>query len=218
MATSQDELNKILPNYIQNTAVQADVPGVVGANGAVSDPVFLAYPASPVRTVTGIPGKGGTYTTMTPLWGAIPPSSGNAYYDAVNKALGATLKIQPADGNTYGDKLPPLFAADKVPDWIQIPGWNTAPLNFGQAVGAKFADLTPYLAGNKVRPTRTWPTSRPRPGRRRSGTASSTACRSTRAAPASPAPTSTARTSSTSSASTPTASRRPTTWPRWASS
>jgi putative aldouronate transport system substrate-binding protein len=149
--TSEEQLGKILPNYVQNTSVKADVAGVVGANGAVSDPVFLAYPTSPVTTVTGIPGKGGTYTTMTPLWGAIPPSDGNKYYEAVNKALGATLKIQPADGNTYGDKLPPLFAADKVPDWVQIPGWNTAPLDFGKAVEKTFADLTPYLAGDKVK-------------------------------------------------------------------
>ena len=62
-----------------------------------------------------------TYVSMTPLWGAIPPSNGNSYYDAVNKALGTTLKIQPADGNNYENALPPLFAADKLPDWIQIP-------------------------------------------------------------------------------------------------
>jgi putative aldouronate transport system substrate-binding protein len=148
--TSASDLAKILPKYIQNNSVPASIPGVVGANGAVSDAVFLAYPSSPVKTVTAAPGKGGTYTTMTPLWGSIPPSSGNSYYDAVNKALGATLKIQPADGNTYGDKLPPLFAADELPDWIQIPGWNTTLLNFGDAVGIKFVDLTPYLAGDKI--------------------------------------------------------------------
>jgi putative aldouronate transport system substrate-binding protein len=148
--TSQSELDKILPKYIPNTSVTPDVPGVPGASGAVSDAVFLKYPSSPVKTVASIPGKGGTYTTMTPLWGAIPPSTGNSYYDAVNAALGTTLKIQPADGNTYGDKLPPLFAAEKLPDWIQIPGWNTSTLNFGQAV-SKFVDLSPYLAGDKVK-------------------------------------------------------------------
>ncbi|GAA1765692.1 hypothetical protein [Luedemannella helvata] len=147
--TSKDDINKIIPNYIQNTSVKADIPSVTGAAGAVSDPVFLSYPASPVQTVPSTPGSGGSYTTMTPLWGAIPPASGNAYYDAVNQALGTTLKIQAADGNNYGDTLPPLFAADKLPDWIQIPGWNTTNLNFGSAV-AKFVDLTPYLSGDKI--------------------------------------------------------------------
>lgn len=149
--TSQDELTKILPNYIPNTSVTPDIPTVNGAGGAVSDPGFLTFPASPARTVSAIPGKGGTYTTMTPLWGAIPPSHGNAYYDAVNAAIGATLKIQPSDGNNYGNALPPLLAANKLPDWINIPSWNTVNLNFGEAVGTKFADLTPYLAGDKIK-------------------------------------------------------------------
>ena len=36
--TSGDQLSKILPNYVRNTAVTPDIPSVVGANGAVSDP------------------------------------------------------------------------------------------------------------------------------------------------------------------------------------
>jgi len=148
--TSQSELSKLVPTYIANSSIKPDLPGVAGPGGAVSDPVFLTYPASPVATVTGVPGKGGSYTTMTPLWGAIPPSSGNSYYETVNKALGTTLKMQPADGNNYANQLPALFAADKLPDWIQIPAWTATTLNFGQAV-TKFADLTPYLAGDKIR-------------------------------------------------------------------
>jgi len=148
--TSASELSKILPQYIPSSSVKPDIAGVVGANGAISDPVFLAYPTSPVQTVSGVPGKGGTYGTMTPLWGAIPPSSGNTYYDTVNKAIGATLKMQPSDGNNYGNQLPALFSADKLPDWVMIPGWNTGNLNFGQAV-SRFVDLTPYLAGDKIK-------------------------------------------------------------------
>lgn len=149
--TSEADLSKALPSYAPSDLVKPDIPVVTGANGAATDPAFLAYPTNPVRTVNGQVGNGGTYVTMTPLWGSIPPSSGNAYYDAVNKQLGATLKLQPADGNTYGDLLPPLFAADKLPDWINIPSWNTTKLNFGEAVRTKFADLTPYLAGDKVK-------------------------------------------------------------------
>lgn len=149
--TGKDTVAKVVPNYIPNTSVKADIPSVTGPN-AISDPGFLAYPTNPVKTVDGVPGKGGSYTTMTPLWGAIPPSSGNGYYDAVNKALGATLKMQPADGNNYPTQtLPPLLAANKLPDWIQIPTWAVASLDFGHAVEAKFADLTPYLAGDKIK-------------------------------------------------------------------
>ncbi|GGM05113.1 extracellular solute-binding protein [Dactylosporangium sucinum] len=162
--TSQTDLSKVLPAFVPATSVKPDIASVTGAAGGVTDPTFLSYPASPPKTVTGPVGSGGTYVTMTPLWGAIPPSSGNAYYDAVNKELGATVKIQPADGNTYGDLLAPLFASDKLPDWIDIPSWNISKLNFGEAVRTKFADLTPYLSGDNIKqypnlaaiPTNAW--------------------------------------------------------------
>lgn len=144
-STSASELAKIMPAYVPRTLVKPDIPSVNG-----SDPAYLSYPSSLVRTVDGMPGSGGSYSTITPLWGSIPPA-GNQYYAAVNKALGATVDIQPSNGNTYGNALPPLFAGNKLPDWINIPGWNVQPLNFGQAVGAKFADLTPYLSGDKIK-------------------------------------------------------------------
>ncbi|MEN3307656.1 MAG: putative aldouronate transport system substrate-binding protein [Micromonosporaceae bacterium] len=149
--TSKNQLSQVLPSYVPNTAIKPDVPGVTGPAGVASDALFLTYPSSPVQTVSGTPGKGGTFTAVTPLWAAIPPSSGNAYYAAVNKAVGAIVRVQPADGNTYADKLPPLLAANKLPQWICIPGWNTTNLDFGTAVGVKFVDLTPYLAGDKVK-------------------------------------------------------------------
>ena len=143
--TSSSQLAKILPTYVPSTLVKPDIPSVNG-----SDPAYLTYPTNLAHTISEAPGAGGSYTTITPLWGAIPPSN-NAYYQAVNKALGATVDIQPANGNTYGNALPPLFSGNKLPDWINIPSWNTGPLNFGQAVAAKFADLTPYLSGDNVK-------------------------------------------------------------------
>jgi ABC-type glycerol-3-phosphate transport system substrate-binding protein len=147
--TGADALRRALPRYQPSTAVTADIPGAPGANGSASDPAFLSYPANPAHTVAGKPGSGGTYTTRTPLWGAIPPSSGNAYYEAVNTALGTNLKIQPADGNNYVDSIPALFASGNLPDWIQIPGWANGKLSLGNALD-RFADLTPYLAGDAV--------------------------------------------------------------------
>jgi ABC-type glycerol-3-phosphate transport system substrate-binding protein len=148
--TGKDQLSKLLPAFAANDLVKPDIPSVQGANGFFSSPAFLSYPANPVASVQGVPGKGGTYTTMTPLWGAIPSASGNAYYDAVNKGLGATLKLQPADGSNYDKVLPTLFAGNKLPDWIQIPSWNMDNLGFADAVN-KFADLGPYLSGDAVK-------------------------------------------------------------------
>jgi hypothetical protein len=143
--TSTSELAKILPAYVPSTLIKPDIPSVNG-----SDPAYLTYPTNLVHTISEVPGAGGNYTTITPLWGAIPAAN-NGYYQAVNSALGANLAIQPANGNTYANALPPLFSGNKLPDWINIPSWNTSPLNFGQAVGAKFADLTPYLSGDNVK-------------------------------------------------------------------
>src|SRR6201996_3913678 len=96
--TDQRQPQKLLPAYVPSAAVRPDIPSVQGTNGFFSAPTFLSYPSSPVTTVTGTPGKGGTYVAKTPLWGAIPSSTGNTYYDSVNAALGATVKMQPADG------------------------------------------------------------------------------------------------------------------------
>ncbi|MET0422820.1 MAG: hypothetical protein ABW046_03025 [Actinoplanes sp.] len=148
--TDKSQLAQLLPAYVAAELVKPDIPSVEGANGFFSAPAFLSYPASPVTTSTGVPGKGGSYTTMTPLWGAIPSSSGNAYYNAVDQALGAKLKLQPSDGTNYDKVLPTLFAGNKLPDWTQIPSWNMLNLGFSDAV-SKFADLGPYLSGDAVK-------------------------------------------------------------------
>jgi putative aldouronate transport system substrate-binding protein len=144
--TSTSELSKILPDYVPSTGVKPDIPSVNG-----SDPGFVSYPADLVHTVGEVPGSGGTFSTITPLWASIPPAN-NQYYQAVNQALGATLQINPSNGNTYGQTLPTLFAGNKLPNWIQVPGWNEVNVaNFGNEVQASFADLTPYLSGSNIK-------------------------------------------------------------------
>jgi putative aldouronate transport system substrate-binding protein len=142
-------LAAILPSYKASNAVTPDIPIVAGANGAVTDAGYLTYPASPVATVTGVPGSGGSYSSVTPLWGSIPAAN-NAYYQAVNKALGATINMQPANGNTYNTSVTALTAAKKLPDWIQLPTWWNSTFNVGELTATQLADLTPYLAGDKV--------------------------------------------------------------------
>jgi putative aldouronate transport system substrate-binding protein len=148
--TDKDQLQKLLPAYVKSDIIKPDIPSVQGANGFSSLPVFLNYPANPVTTTTGVPGKGSAYTVITPLWGAIPSSSNNTYYQTVNAALGSTLKLQPSDGNNYDKVLPTLFAGNKLPDWLMIPSWNMSNLGFADAV-TKFADLGPYLGGDLVK-------------------------------------------------------------------
>lgn len=134
-----------LPNHVPLELVEPDFPSVDG-----SAPGFLTIPDPLVKSFDAPPGSGGSYTVMTPLWGTIPPTEGNQYFDAVNAAMGTTLNFQISDGNTYGDKLAAVLASPKdVADWVSIPSWNNPP-RFGQAVESIFEDLTPFLAGDKI--------------------------------------------------------------------
>jgi putative aldouronate transport system substrate-binding protein len=149
-ANSKSGMRSALPAYLASSAVKPDIPSVSGHAGAMTDPGFLTYPASPARTVSGVPGKGGSYTAVTPLWGTAP-AAGNSFYQAMNKALGVHLTMKPADGNNYATIIPTMTAAKKLPDWIQLPTWWNANFNVGELAGSQFADLTPYLAGDKIK-------------------------------------------------------------------
>jgi putative aldouronate transport system substrate-binding protein len=145
--TSASELAQVIPAYVPRSiaGITPEYPSIDG-----SEPGYLSYPATLVRTVSEVPGNGGSYTAISPYWGSIPRTVGNTYYNALNSALGATLNLQPTNGNLLTTSLPPLFAGNKLPDWIDVPTWAPPP-DFGQAVPAKFADLTPYLAGDKIK-------------------------------------------------------------------
>lgn len=149
-ASTKTGLQAALPNYKPLTGgVTPDIPIVTGVNGALTNPGFLSYPTNLVKTVTGTVGSGGTYAGVAPSWNPVPPA-GNSYYTAVSTALGATFNPQPANGNTYSTTIPPLIAANKLPDWIQIPSWLNATFNTGGLVGTRLADLTPYLGGDAI--------------------------------------------------------------------
>ncbi|MEU5613346.1 extracellular solute-binding protein [Streptomyces sparsogenes] len=144
--TSGKDLKKLLPTYVASRVVEPDIPGVNG-----SSPGFTrAEPAADlVASVKGKPGHGGSYTVFEPLWGT-PPAKDCDYYKAVNEALGAEITFQPQDGNTYGEKLSAVLASDDIADVVTIPQWEMGGKLQG-AISAKFADLGPYLSGDKVR-------------------------------------------------------------------
>jgi putative aldouronate transport system substrate-binding protein len=143
-------LKSALPSHTSNTSIKPDIPSVAGGADALTDPGFLTYPTDRVVTVQGVPGKGGKYTTVTPLWGTIPPAD-NSFYQAMNQALGVTLEMKPADGNNYATIIPTMTAAKKLPDWIQLPTWWNPNFSVGELAGTQLADLTPYLSGDNIK-------------------------------------------------------------------
>lgn len=142
-----ESVAKVVPSYVPMDLVTPDIASVDG-----SAPGFTTIPATLVKSVTEVPGKGGSYKAMTPAWWTVPPAlANNSYYQSVNDALGATIDFQVNDGNSYGDKIQTVLASPKdVPDWVVIPSWNLPP-RFSQAVTTIFEDLSPYLAGDKVK-------------------------------------------------------------------
>jgi putative aldouronate transport system substrate-binding protein len=149
-ASTKSGLKAALPNYVASTSARPDFPSVAGGPDAMTDPGYLTYPADQVATVSGVPGRGGSYTAVTPLWGTVP-AAGNAFYQAMNKALGVNLTIKPADGNNYDTIIPTMTAAKRLPDWIQLPTWWNSNFNVGELAGTQCADLTPYLSGDNIK-------------------------------------------------------------------
>lgn len=137
-------LKKLLPAYVPLNLATPDVPSVKG-----SSPGYTKLPSPLATSVPSVPGKGSTFKAMTPIWGTVP-KKGNAYYTAMNKAVGATVDFDPQDGNTYQDKIGAVLAGSDIPDIVCIPGWNLQG-QIPNAISAKFADLGPYLSGDKVK-------------------------------------------------------------------
>ena len=141
------DVDKLIPKYIPVNYVTPDYPGVHG-----SIPGFVTVSKKLVQSVKKVPGSGSTFKAMVPLWGPVPTTVGNKYYEAVNAMLGSKLEFQLADGNTYGDKLATVLASQRdVPDWVSVPAWTMPPRFGAEVVGNVFEDLTPFLAGDKIK-------------------------------------------------------------------
>ncbi|MGW3554545.1 extracellular solute-binding protein [Streptomyces griseoincarnatus] len=157
--TSGKEAAKILPAFVASSVVTPDIPAKNGSAAGFT----RAIPTD--RLKTSVPrtlGSGGKLTVMSPFWGT-PPNGDNPYYTAMNKAVGVDVTWQNQDGVTYDQKLGAVLASSQIPDVVVVPGWNLMG-RIPSAVNAKFADLGPYLSGDKVKdypnlaavPTEAW--------------------------------------------------------------
>ncbi|MER5794032.1 extracellular solute-binding protein [Streptomyces sp. NPDC001980] len=145
-ATSGKAADKLLPTFVASTVGEPDLPSKNGSSAGYTSKVDLA------ALGTSVPNKLGTgapLTIMSPLWGT-PPKAGCAYYKAVDAAAGTKVTWQNQDGNTYGQKLGAVLASSSIPDMVVVPSWELVG-KIPNAVSAKFMDLGPYLAGDKVK-------------------------------------------------------------------
>ncbi|MFE5030636.1 extracellular solute-binding protein [Streptomyces sp. NPDC056683] len=137
---------KLLPAYVAGSVVTPDIPSKNGSAIGFTGKLDLA------TLKTSVPkklGKGGKVTVMSPFWGS-PPKQDNPYYDAMNDMIGVDVQWQNQDGNTYDQKLGAVLASSDVPDVVVIPNWNMGG-KIPTAIIGKFADLGPYLSGDRVK-------------------------------------------------------------------
>lgn len=150
-AVQADKLKSLVPTRIpyEIPGLKPDLPG-----GEFVEPGFLTRPAQMVQAITTKPlTSGKEVAVMTPLWGTVPPGlGGNSYYDAVNERLGGVVRFNISDGNTYGQKLSTVLASGDVAEMVCVPGWELIKIaHFTEAANKLFADLGPYLAGDKAK-------------------------------------------------------------------
>ncbi|MFJ7045993.1 Tat pathway signal sequence domain protein [Streptomyces sp. JV178] len=144
--TSGKDAKKILPTFVASNVVAPDIPSKNGS----ADGFTKAIPPSDLKT--SVPkklGSGGALKVMAPFWGT-PPKGDNPYYRAMNEAVGVEVTWQNQDGVTYDQKLGAVLASSDIPDVVVVPGWNLMG-KIPSAINAKFADLGPYLSGDKVK-------------------------------------------------------------------
>lgn len=144
--TSGKDAQKILPTFVASTVVEPDIPAKNGSAAGFSKAIATA------DLKTSVPkklGSGGALKVMAPFWGT-PPKGDNPYYTAMNEATGVKVTWQNQDGVTYDQKLGAVLASSDIPDVVVVPGWNLMG-KIPSAINAKFADLGPYLSGDKVK-------------------------------------------------------------------
>ncbi|MGR4880351.1 Tat pathway signal sequence domain protein [Streptomyces sp. LARHCF249] len=144
--TSGKAADKLLPTYVASTLAKPDLPSKNGSSAGYIAKVDLAALATSVPAKLG---TGAPFKIMSPLWGT-PPKAGCAYYEAVDAAAGTKVTWQNQDGITYGEKLGAVLASSSVPDMVVVANWHLVG-KIANAVTAKFMDLGPYLAGDKVK-------------------------------------------------------------------
>jgi putative aldouronate transport system substrate-binding protein len=108
---------------------------------------YLTYPASPKKLYDKPPASGGTISILKN--GDVPlpaPVDKNVYWQELNKRVGAELKITQL-ASDYSAKLATTIAGGDLPDMLRLP----AQAHMLDLLKAKFQDLSPWLAGDKIK-------------------------------------------------------------------
>jgi putative aldouronate transport system substrate-binding protein len=167
--TSGATANALYPTYqAAASGPKPDFP----ASGPMYDDAFNSYPANPVTALPADPpGTGGNVSIMSIQ--LFPPPTvydQNPAWQAVNKALNATVKYEIVTSADYPVKLGTVMAGNDLPDLLYMytrPGASStlaAAAGVPQFLQTQAADLTPFLGGDAAKdypnlaaiPTQAW--------------------------------------------------------------
>jgi putative aldouronate transport system substrate-binding protein len=147
-AAKSGSRTKSVPTYVPLAGITPDLPP---SDDGLVDAGFINYPANPIKTVQDMPGRGGEISAVT--WTTSPaptPMESNSLWQAVNKELGVTLRINIQAQADYATKLPAIVAGDDLPDIVYMSPTAVIP-QLPTFFKSKMADLTPYLSGDAVK-------------------------------------------------------------------
>jgi putative aldouronate transport system substrate-binding protein len=135
-----------LPGYFPVNPVAPDLRG----NGAGAMAGYFNYPRDPLPAFTTPPAQGlGQVKIMYPTYNPIPPAmGGNAFWQELNKQVGATLDFTFSTGSDYPTKFQTVLAGSDLPDIVVVPMPVPDQPRLMQRV---FEDLTPYLSGDAAK-------------------------------------------------------------------
>lgn len=132
---------------VRDIGLKPDLPGT--AAGVPQG--FYRYPATPLRATKGTPLAGAkTVRATSETFMPPPPGRGkNAAWQAIEKLLGGEVDVTAVPTDDYPTKFSTMVAGGSLPDIFEYP--ETGGVDDKAAfLAATCADLTPYLAGDKV--------------------------------------------------------------------
>jgi putative aldouronate transport system substrate-binding protein len=135
------QLAGVLPDCVPVNYVKPDFPAVTGPAGVASPAACLKWPAKQVRAVPSAVAAG-SVTATTPAFRPIRPQP-NAYFDAVNKRLGANVTFQIVNGND-GRRRPRRLSGNPA----KLP-WRGVAWYVGSRPDERGTAAAPEAAGHR---------------------------------------------------------------------
>jgi len=135
-----------LPTF---AAVSRATPDLPAGSEAVTD-VYLSYPGQLTAATTAKPGDGSTVRFMLDTTAPPPvPMGQNAWWQALNAALGVTLELNLTPSDQYGDKFAVVMAGGDLPDLMFIDAFSFPP-RFEDFVASQCHNLSELIAGDNI--------------------------------------------------------------------